>query len=366
VYDLLERTSAIAIGGVVENSTILLAGGSAATCRLDLSGRAPVVVKRVERNSPMSSIDAHDRHLREGLWMSELPDIARGYFPKLTVSQCSDAIEVRMQFVPAYTLGELIFQERLSFEHATRFLSRAFATLERLLYVQECDRAHSETYTDKIRRRQQGYEEALQTSISLAKAFTHRCRINGELCRPIGQLLDIVDASQDLRDILTTPEPRLCHGDFIPEDVLVMMPQCEPMFIDPNPLNTDPLVDFSKFVMACTIAYDCAIRDEIFVRYDRPGEFDSVTIGVNATYCNAAKRMQELGAWVLDNARNLVSVDVLPRSRLKPEYIELLASLHALAIPEFHAVVHRRISRAHYFLRSGQLGLERALKRMGR
>lgn len=366
VYDYLEREAVIALGGSVDGCTIPLSGGSAATCYLDLSGRELQVVKRIKRGGPMVPIDGHDRHLLEGQWLSGLTDDARNHFPRVTVSQNADAVEARMQFVPAYTFGEMFFQRRIGHDQAKRFVTRSFAALERMLYVRKCDKSLDETYTDKIRRRRIGYARASRDSDSVERAFTHPCRINGELCRPLDQLLDIVDASRDLREVLRTPEPRICHGDFIPEDVLFLQPSCEPAFIDPNPLNTDPLLDLSKLTMACAISYDCAVRDEVYVNYETLRELNTCAIGVNAPYADIAERMQDLGKWIVRNARNLVSADVLPSSRLRPEYIELLAGLHALAIPEFHAAVHDRTLRANYFLRSGQLVLERALVKMGR
>lgn len=366
VYDYLEREAVIALGASADGCTISLSGGSAATSYLDLSGRELQVVKRIKRGGPMVPIDGHDRHLLEGQWLSGLTDDARNYFPRATVSQNADTVEARMQFVPAYTFGEMFFQRRIGHDQAIRFLTQSFAALERLLYFRKCDKSLDETYTEKIRRRRIGYARASRDFDSVERAFTHHCRINGELCRPLDQLLDIVDASRDLRDVLRTPEPRVCHGDFIPEDVLYLQPSCEPAFIDPNPLNTDPLLDLSKLTMACAISYDCAVRDEVYVNYEVSREVDTCAIGVHAPYSDIAERMQDLGKWVVHNARNLVSANVLASSRLRPEYIELLAGLHAVAIPEFHAAVHERTLRANYFLRSGQLVLERALAKMGR
>lgn len=362
-YDFLDSIGIVAVAGNASAGNLKLSGGSVSECLLRREETRWFVIKRTSE-SKLTNLDSWDRHIFESQFLATLDIGGNTLFPSSTSKKAGEIFEATMPFIPAYTLGEIIVQRRLSKFALREKISSIFRSLETVLYCRRGERS-LETYVDKVARRLSLLIEKSNVR-QLVEVFYHLgAEINGCECRPIRELLNIAQSDPRCREILYSADPRLCHGDLIPEDTLILPGSDQFVLVDPNPQNKDPLVDLGKMAMSALVAYDLAIRDWVTCNVVMSHRLPRVQLSALDEWQSLALEQEEIGRWICDDARQLVSQNVLADHRVEPRAILLLAGLQAMAIPVFHALHHSRDDRAIYFLAKGHWLAEQALRAYG-
>ncbi len=362
-YSTLAARGMVAVAGNSVGSRIKLLGGSVTHCSLTKIAGKWKVLKRVSK-SAMTAVDAMDRHLAEGEWLASIHRSGVRIFPNATTRHHGDFAEIETDFVPAYTLGEHLMRGSISLASGREFVKRLFSRLEKDLYLERVG-GDTESYSDKILRRYELMSSQAPTGTPFEILFDNAVQIDGFLCRSVSEQLRTIASSRACMKALTPLSSRLCHGDLIPEDILVVRPPADFVLIDPNPLNLDPMVDLAKFAMSCFTAYDIAIRDYVSCHFDERGRLPRLWLNVPGQWTKFRRDQRDFGNWVCVHARRLVSNLILQDERVEPRAIMLLAGLQALAIPAFHALHHNKPQRAMYFFGAGQYLVESALQLYG-
>lgn len=358
IYARLEKAGVLCIAGAAANGKVLLSGGSISACCLELGGRLQVV-KEVE-HSPLQRRDGIERHMAEAQWMAATNSDRPGLFPEVEASRSNGMLSIRSDFFPAYTLGELYAQGRLDAQAAQGLIGRAFATAASHLYGHSAA-GDAETYVAKVRRRLHWLLQSNASPPLVAELFHRGARINGRACRPISDLLDLMESDARLAPMVRCERPRFCHGDFIPEDILYSAASDRMQFIDPNPQVRDPLADVGKMVMSCLLNYDLAIRDQVRIGVDQGRDGAVVATGEAQGWDDYIGLQKRILIWVLENSLTLVGGSTVEDHRLGVPSILLHAGLQAMALTVFHHLHHHKEQRALYFLAKGHVVTEAAV-----
>lgn len=362
-YHLLNSFGIVAVAGDASAGNIRLSGGSVSECLLRREEHSWFVIKRTS-GSKLTKTDSWDRHILESRFIAALETNGNTFFPSSTSRRDSRIFEAKMPFIGAYTLGELLVQGRLSGLTFKEKISSIFHALESLLYCRRSTHSQ-ETYIDKVERRLSLLIERSRIHKNVEAFCRMGSQVNGRDCRPIRELLDTARSEPRCREILSTNDARLCHGDLIPEDILFFPESNRFVLIDPNPQNADPLIDLGKMAMSALIAYDLAIRDWVTCVIDDSVRKPRASVFAQDEWRQLDFEQQEIGHWICKEGRSLVSRDVLPDHRVESRAIMLIAGLQAMAIPVFHALHQGRDDRALYFLAKGHLLTEQAFQEYG-
>ena len=188
--------------------------------------------------------------------------------------------------------------------------------------------------------------------------------VNGTALPPIKETITSIREFSHAMAVLSNPTPRLCHGDLIPEDILVDAEQGGVCLIDPNPQICDPIADLAKLLMSCSVHYDLALRDMVTCSVSR-GPMIEVVHSVPEGVSGYTKLQTELAAQLADEAPNLIGRAFASDDRMQPACVRLIAGLQAMAISSFHSLHHDKEARAFYFMVEGQRLVERALAELG-
>lgn len=362
-YDFLMSIGLVSVAGDATNGSIKLSGGSVSECLLQREREEWFVLKRTS-GSKLTNRDTWERHVLESQFIAATHTGNDSLFPSSTSRMEAGYFEAKMPFVPAYTLGEQIVQGRLSGLTFKKTIASIFRTLEILLYSQPTV-SPQETYAEKVFRRLSLLLECQTIRDHVQLLCNRGARINGNECRSISELLYVMQSDSRCKEILNTEDPRLCHGDLIPEDILFLNGSDEFLLVDPNAQNTDPLVDLGKMAMSALVKYDLAIRDWVNCTVHKSDGGFCFQLSERTEWKELAQLYEEVGRWTCQEGRHLISRNVLPDHRIEPRAILLLSGLQAMAIPVFHALHHDNPDRALYFLAYGQLLAEQALQAFG-
>ncbi|MHB8160608.1 MAG: hypothetical protein ACYDGS_09035 [Thermoleophilia bacterium] len=359
-YETLDKLGLLAIQGDISPGDISLTGGSVCSCKLLRSGEEWQVHKRVSSSS-LGPIDTHERHLAESEYIAKLIKNGITLFPVVQSQLCDGFLELEYDFYYSYTLGERMLQGFVTSDNIYSFVKKLFKALETNLYCHLTD-TEPELYTTKVSRRLTFLFKHESVGPFCETLYERGAVIDGLACRPIAQQLSDCMVDERTKNVLTAARSCLCHGDLIPEDIL-MNDMGDFKLIDPNPQNADPIVDLAKFAMSSLISYDLALRDWIHCNVSRSKTGQLVVdTGVPADWENFQIFQEELGTWICESASALVDPIYLPKARCDPRGIMLLAGLQAMAIPVFHVNHHIKYIRGQYFLSRGQHLVEKALR----
>lgn len=368
-YDVLDRFGVVAVAGTPHQGAIRLTGGSVSSCQLVIEGSSAYILKQV-RQSALPALDSVVRHRLEANWIAALQTDGPGHlFPKIqSLDDADNGLTIRSEFLGCYTLGEWLLQrsDLGAASEDRRVVEAIFALLREDLYHRPGSRsAHSESYIEKARRRIVLVFSDSRIGQVAKSLFARGGTINGLRCRPLAVQLSALTAPQ-LDGTFNPAQRHACHGDLIPEDILVDRSGSVVAFVDPNPQNSDPLVDIGKFVMSCCTGYDLALRDWLEVVTEPIGDdTHSVTSLWSAPWCTFAARQADLGSWIANEAARLLPSAIAADARAAPEAVFVLAGLQAVCIVPFHLLHHNRPVRALHFLATGQALIERGLTGMG-
>ena len=370
MYGLLGSLGLVAAAGRSQGDSIHLTGGSVSSCDLVTLGGHAVVHKTVTR-SQLPVVDSIERHRGEADWIVALQaDGCDHLFPRTRIIRDDDtAFVVESEFVGCYTLGEWFLQEHLrgksGFEEAV--IREVFGILRGELYSRDrSGGARMESYLDKMRRRLRLVlsDSTIQPIARLM--FEDGAIIDNSRCRPLSEQLRALESAR-FDDLLKPAQLYECHGDLIPEDILVDGTGSVVAFVDPNPQNADPLVDLAKCVMSCCTRYDLALRDwlEVEVRQGGHGQLLAISTSWLREWRPFASRQETLGLELAKHAAEYMPPWITSTGRVTLENVLVLAGLQAICIVPFHLIHHDRPSRALHFLAAGQLLIERALLACG-
>ena len=357
-YSALESIRVLAIGGIASASgEVELAGGSISRTTLDLEKG---VVRKRAALSRMPEQDGLERHRREAHWLAQ----QRGtVFPRTRIELDGPVlIDYSVEFVPRYTLGEIILQGGLSASGVMKTLEDALDLLERNVYSRGSVRPQ-ESYVSVVRRRL-SYLRANEPemAVQLDGLITAGAVVNGLDCRPLRVSLRQIERSSLLRQVARPDGGRGCHGDLIAEDILIDGALAyAPILVDPNPANCSRLVDVGKLLMGFEYHYDLLLRDLYRIGVEGFRGRSHVVV----EFDGAARQYHQLNIDVagrLTSSRCVEDLHSSGGSRISVSEVRTQAALHILAISPFHALHHVRRDRALAFLALGMAGLERVLR----
>jgi hypothetical protein len=356
IYRQLDDLGVVAVAGDIAKGDISLTGGSICSCALSLDG-ARWRVKKSIAASLLTRLDADDRHAGEFRILSRMQSDAPLLFPPVGAAAAATQIELR--FLPYYTLGELFVQGRADSQGALSVIDHIFSALRKWLY-HEATSVQRETYLDKVTRRLDELVRKSRRGVWYERLYAYGATVNGQALPPIKDMIARIKASSAAQTALKSPTPRLCHGDLIPEDILVDAVNGGFCLLDPNPQIGDPLADLAKLVMSCEVQYDLALRDLIECRATS-GRRLEITYAAPAFHEGYTAQQKEIAAALAQRGQALLGAELAPDERARPASIRLLAGLQAMAISLFHSVHHRKEARALYFTVKGQQLVESAL-----
>lgn len=359
VYGLLERLGVICIQGEAHDGKIELSGGSICRIHLDM-GTEPKVTKQVT-TTDVDSLDGRIRHQLEAHWLPTKAEEFENLFPSILHTPTKSNALYSMRFFPAYTLGEHFIHGRLDSNGGKQLIHRCFDLLARTVYRQQVDGDY-ENYHGKVFRRNRQLLEDPKLPPEMADLIEYGGMVNGTRCRPVSMLLEIVDSKREFSTILANPDPRMSHGDLIPEDILYSFSEDSICFVDPNPQISDPLADVGKMLMSFQSNYDLALRNRIKLEIEGVGNHISITTITDPIYNRYTELQEELGVWLLNSLPNLPLKDCISKDRLTPQAVRLFAGLQMIALPIFHLLHHNNKGRAMFFLAKGLQLLEDSVR----
>lgn len=353
-YEALEALGVVAIGKpVTEDGTVLLSGGSVSTTRLDL--RRMRVIKSSELGR-LASVDGISRHRREARWLARQ---RYGGFPTCSiVVDDPDHLVFETDFLPMYTLGELIHQGRMSAERALGVIRGVLEDLASEIYSAGPE-IPQPAYVPLVRARLDQLAQTPAFDPLLSRLKKCGATINGIRTPSLDSLLAEADrAEQRLPRCFHIG--RGCHGDLIPDDMLINSFDGRTMLIDPNPTNVSPTTDLSKLLMAFEFDYESLIRDEFDMVYDDTGESPNIDWNLRDPNRVGPAIDGEIRGLLADPSTLWRHCGV-SESRDVPG-LYLRSALHILAIPLFHSVVQQRTERAIAFIAAGMSRLAQLLR----
>jgi hypothetical protein len=354
----LELQGVLAIAGAARDGRLFLSGGSICSTQLDL-GNPLKVIKQTHR-SRLQAADTFDRHTLELGWMLAFQNTNPHVFPTVDCSVSDQDVALELNFYPAYSLGEVFVEGATEVSEAQRIIRVILETCRASLHV-KFSVAAFENYVEKVCRR-------LDTIINLSADrgfYDHLNRkgaiINDTRCRPLRQLLDLCLSEPTLRSAIQCRDPRMCHGDLIPEDILYSRYYRQAKLIDPNPQISDPLADFAKLQMSFELCYDLALRDLAHVETVFKGDQLFVKTNLAEGFQGYKSLQGSLLEWLPAVVDQYAPHESREPERFESQPVKVMAALQALAIPIFHALQHDRPDRAKYFFSKGHEMLEKAI-----
>jgi hypothetical protein len=357
-YGVLEAAGILAIGNIVTSSgEIPLAGGSISRTALDLNA---FVVRKRAAVSQMSDEDGIQRHRAEARWLSRQKS---GLFPKTWVDvDDTELLQYSMKFVPRYTLGELILQDRASSMDVVRVLELALGLLEEWVYHSGPLRSQ-ESYISVVRRRLSflGSRDT-EWGRRIRRWLDEGVVVNGLRCRPLGVALRQLEQEEIFRAIAHPVPGRGCHGDLIAEGILIDASFVEsPILVDPNPRNSSPLVDAGKLLMTFRFHFDLMLRDLFKINVIDGRRPDQVSLFFPGDASRRESFNLEVAA-MLSSSQVINNLPSFAGRQIDDIAINAQAALHVLAICPFYALHHDKAARALGFLAVGMAGLEEVLR----
>jgi hypothetical protein len=367
-YQTLDKEGILIIGSAARvDGGLLLSGGSYCDVVLQSHNNRMVITKRLVKNGEASGVDGFQRHKNEAdflLHMNRICDL----FPQGRESVNNGCIyEFETDFFPAYSVGELVFQRMLTGSQLAELLCSLYGQLRSTLYARQPVHTfwpdRDRNYLDKISRRLATICSATEGSETRLVQFLQapHVRVNGRRCASLATILHTI-ASDPMWSPIIRPETRhACHGDLILEDILLSQGgRQELKLIDPNPYNSNGLMDLAKTMLSLWIGYEFVYFDffDINTEVSAGGEV-RVDVKLHSddygdVYAVAAERFMEYARTELG--------DFLGISRRSfDRLVYMSAALTALAIPSFHLIRHGRPDRALAFAALGLLHASHAL-----
>lgn len=369
LYEHLHKYGVLSINPTyaTPDGQMILSGGSYSTVSLRVDCGAALVCKKIKKVRGDYDIDTHERLRLESRYLQQLPAGASALFPRLKSERDTPyEVEYEMEFVPFPTVGELVFQRCLNGHQLFELLRRVYASVACSMYphppLELGCRGREEGYLDRIERRMAVILNCRDAPIGrLRKLFlAEQVTVNGVKCPSISALVKRLRRTRRFERVVNPVQRRLCHGDLILEDILVD-PRCNEEFylLDPNPVSWSPLFDIGKTMLSLWVGYEFLYYDLFCIEKfseKRDGEIDvRIVLGrpdCQDQYEDAAELFHEFAEKELADDAGLGASDF--RAQLR-----LTAALHALAIPMFHLLHHKKEARAVAF---ACLGLYHASK----
>lgn len=362
-YHALEKEGIVVLSPVRKRGeALILSGGSLSSVTLELRDSEMVATKTIESGNDISCIDGIARHRAEANFLRLATKNSIGLFPQLVrLEDRSYELIYSTTFFPAYTAAELIFQGRMTGEQLGALVINVYEALRRKIYPLSLEgwrhNRRDANYVQTIRRRTNAMAASQGgDGVDVRRLMAARkVQVNGLDCVPYNRLLDIVESTPRWRDVLTPQgERRFCHGDLILEDILVDgLSATNFRLVDPNPYNQHPLFDVAKTLLSLMIGYEFFYFDNFEIEVKSTHCFDAVDVRVEVargTY--AAEYMQALKIFGEYVETDLASYLEIAKPGLGKQ-LRMAAALHALAIPWFHLVHHKRGERALAFVAAG-------------
>lgn len=322
-------------------------GGSVCKTYITMRDGKWVVVKRALRDSRMGSVDGYERHLGEAVWICSREVHQSGLFPNTEYAVDEGGLTMVSEFVPGDTLGEVMWGGRHSVQRIVEMLSYLFEQLSSKLYIHTASYG-GENYILKIQRRW-GYLCSSESEEVWSGLLTKPLVLNGREMPSLSRVLEIVQSSYSYVPLNELVTPKMCHGDLIPEDVLVDSNLTQFMLIDPNPQNADPIADWSKILMSIKVYYDLALRDKLKLEYADKDDCILIDYSFEDDTEEYLQLMRDLAIALLHDDSEFLARAARINSRVTGRTLLINAGLMALSIAPFHALQHRNLKRALYF-----------------
>lgn len=361
----LERSGILVVSPYrVDGNGLLLAGGSYSRVSLHVEADKPVVRKRLAVSESPSE-DRELRQIQEIEWLTAAPAAVSELFAPIIATRHSETeLELKLQFVPGYTLAELVFQRRLDGPGLAAALAHVYSLVSSTLWSRPPltdAAARSAGYVQRIRRRIGDILASDYPADGVLRSFlqARTVVVDGRRCVGPRRLLEIL-GEQRWDPVVNPAGSTLCHGDLILEDILVSARAPHGFrLVDPNPANGNPLFDLAKTMMSLWLGYELIYFDLFAIAWRQGREAVEVEIElgaeeVQAVYRDAAERFVSFVE--VELAHRLA----LPRNDLR-SLLRMSAAIHMLAIVVFHLLHHGREQRALAFAATAMLHAQAAL-----
>jgi hypothetical protein len=368
VYERLARTGVLVVGPIrTFEGGITLAGGSYSTVSLHLENGVPVVRKRLVAHGD-GDPDREGRQRQECAWMQNIPTGVRDLFvPVLGASDGSVGLELVTEFVPGYSLAEIVFQHQIDGDGLARALERIYCEIGARVWTRPpiemnvpIDRGD---YLERIQRRLRTIEVSRSgLGGPLRKLLeAERVIVNGHECDGVGRLLERLSTPRWRHAIMPGPA-RMCHGDLILDDIVIdKRAPAGFRLVDPNPSNQHPMYDVFKTMMSLWLKYEFFYFDRFSISHlSTNASHVAVEIRIDAPqaeaiYDEAAER------FVAFAERELAPQLGFPSNDFR-SLVRMGAAINMLAIPVFHLLHHEREPRALAFAAVALHHAERATR----
>ncbi|NOZ46456.1 MAG: hypothetical protein GXO79_06700 [Chlorobi bacterium] len=339
---------------IVDNSntaTNPIFGGSVCESKLEYTGRHWTISKQFQNNSELEKTDSIERHIIEAEWLTSKEIKKTGLFPQCNYQHKNDKFKLSSEFIPSNTLGEVIWDGKYSVKKIADFIGDIFSKLNSSIYLDPSDQK-GECYIEKVQRR---WENLItkDTNKIWSELYTNSSIINGKRYASLNQILANIEKKSKHISLNNNSNPRMCHGDLIPEDILVNSTLTKFILIDPNPQNSDPLCDWSKMIMSIFLYYELAIQDKIFVQNITLGDKVSFNYTYSSCSLNHRNFMNKLFTELLSDDSIYLKQLRLYNTNIEIDQILLNAGLMAIAIVPFHMLEHKNLFRSLYFYSKG-------------
>jgi hypothetical protein len=328
-----------------------LFGGSVCDKRLILRDDKWLISKETSFSGDMELIDAFDRHIEEAKWVSSEIILNTGMFPKASYQLKDNALILTTEFIPCNTLGEAIWTNKYSIAEVSDLIGKIFAELNAKVYVLPAPVA-GHNYITKIKRRWENLMAKNNDPI-WKSVFEEGIQINGRDHDSLTALLLKIERHECYQPMNECYPSKMCHGDLIPEDILVNKDLTNFLLIDPNPQNTDPICDWSKMIMAVYTYYDLAIRDDLKTECT----FNNGSYNFFYNFADDSRHyrhfMDDLLQALLAEDAQFMKEGLKFHPGMTSRLLMLNAGLMAISIVPFHILQHKNKDRSLFFLTRG-------------
>lgn len=326
-----------------DGQSLVLGGGSYSTVALELEDERPVVRKRVVIEGDPDP--DRERHLRRVCsWFARLPPDVTEVFPRVVrVREDEGWLELVMEFVPGYSLAELVFQGRLTGDGLGARLEDVYRTVQARMWSRPPIDLHPPCeaggYLPRIRRRFETIAASGYPASGPVRAVlkSRDVTVNGIRCTPVAELLAELDDAEPWRPAVAPEGAALCHGDLTLEAVVAEDSPAGFRLLDPNPRNQHPVYDAFKTAMSLLLRYEFLYFDRFDIAYDEADgavrvELTLEEAALQEIYERAAERFIAFAAEELADPLGFPAESV-------PSLLRMGAAVNMLALPVFH--LHR-------------------------
>lgn len=351
--DLINNSKKLLVIDYSQHSDTIF-GGSICKTELIFENNNWCISKVAASKSTLEANDGYVRHLNEGEWMSSFEIQNLGLFPISSYLKKPNEIKLLTKFIPANTLGEQLWAMDNSVDSVITFFGKLFARLNNSLYLLKPKiEIQSENYIDKITRRWKNLMKESDDSM-WERIYFHPFVINEiEYCSLETILFNLKNNSDYLplnNDIFRRV---YCHGDLIPEDILVDSNLRDFILIDPNPQNQDPICDWSKLYMSLSVYYELAIKDLVNVKIYSKSNLTKLNLSYEIQAKDYINYIDKI-LIKLDMPESLFMKELSNfNSKITLKNIRINAGLMAIAIIPFHILKHNKNNRSIHFLAKG-------------